>query len=99
MGSFQEEIDVYPLFVGLTRPPMYAGVTFTFFMINFFINVILLVGAGSFIPIIILFPLLHGLGYLCCMVDPCIFDILFGKFQLLRCKNAGFWGCNSYDPY
>ncbi|MFO1464341.1 MAG: VirB3 family type IV secretion system protein [bacterium] len=88
-----------PLFLGLTRPTMYMGVTQSFFVINGIVNILLFLAINSFLPLLVLFPLLHGIGYLACLYDPRIFDIcfLYAK-HCMRCRNKGFWGGNSYAP-
>jgi type IV secretion system protein VirB3 len=87
-----------PIFLGLTRPTMFMGVTQSFFAINGIINVLLFLAFNSFLPLLILFPLLHGIGYLACLYDSRIFDIWFVYAKkCMRCKNKRFWGGNSYD--
>ncbi len=86
-----------PIFLGLTRPTMFMGVTQSFFAINGIINVLLFLAFNSFLPLLILFPLLQGIGYLACLYDPRIFDIWFVYAKKsTRCKNKRFWGGNSY---
>ncbi|MBF0491953.1 MAG: VirB3 family type IV secretion system protein, partial [Deltaproteobacteria bacterium] len=65
------------LFLGLTRPTMFLGVTQSFFVINGLINTILFLALNSFLPLILLLPLLHGLGYIACLTDARIFDLWF----------------------
>lgn len=87
----------YPLFVGLTRPPMIFGVTQTFLifsfmpcMILFFLTKNILLAAGTYV-------IAHVAGMVCCWKDQFIFDVLLGKYEL-TCPNRDYWGCNSYDP-
>jgi len=89
-----------PIFLGLTRPTMFMGVTQSFFVINGIINIVLFLALNSFLPLLILFPLLHVIGYLACLYDLRIFDIWFVYAKhCTRCKNKSFWGGNSYDPF
>lgn len=89
-----------PLFLGLTRPAMFLGVTQSFFVINGMVAVVLFLAFNSFIPLLILFPLLHGLGVLACRLDPRIFDLWFVYARhATRCRNKGFWRANSYEPF
>jgi len=87
-----------PIFLGLTRPTMFLGVTQSFFAINGFTSVILFLACNSFLPLLIWFPMMHGIGCVACLYDVRIFDILmvYGK-KSTRCKNKRFWGGNSYD--
>lgn len=94
-----ETIGIHPLFVGLTRPPMYVGVTLNFFMMNGFISLVLFVALMRIALPLTLFGLLHGIGFFCCKVDCYLFHILWGKLTYLNNKNRGFWHCQSYDPY
>lgn len=89
-----------PIFLGLTRPAMFMGVTQSFFVINGMVNLVFFLGANSFVPLFVFFPLLHGIGYLACLKDPRTFDIWFvyGK-NCTKCKNKGFWKANSYDVF
>lgn len=77
---------------------MRFGVTLTFFIVNGGINLIIFVILRSFIMTGVLFSFLHLLGYLCCLVDPRIFDLLLGKLDCMKSKNRNYWQCNSYDP-
>jgi type IV secretory pathway VirB3-like protein len=93
----RESFRVYPLFLGLTRPPMTMGVTQTFFVLNFIpcmivflLTMNLLIASGIFI-------IMHLFGVACCWKDERFFDILLGKFELI-CPNKRLWRCNSYDP-
>ncbi len=77
---------------------MRFGVTLTFFMLNGGVNLILFIIFRSFILTGLLLILLHVFGYLCCLIDPRIFDLLLGKLECMKSKNRKYWGCNSYDP-
>ena len=89
-----------PVFLGLTRPAMIAGVTQSFFVINGMLNLVIYLAVNSFLPVFILFPLLHGIGYLACLKDPRTFDLwmIYAK-TCTRCRNKSFWGSNSYDLF
>lgn len=89
-----------PLFVGLTRPAMYAGVTLTFLAINVGISLIVFVLSSSFVAWFVVIGLGHAMGYTCCQRDPRIFELLIGWLQARGAsRNIGFWGCNSYEPF
>jgi type IV secretion system protein VirB3 len=88
-----------PLFLGLTRPAMLFGVTQSFFVINAMVCMTAFLGTGSFLPLFIGAPLLHGVGYLACLRDARTFDIWFAKARFLQCRNRHYWLANSYDPF
>lgn len=93
----KQTLKFYPLFLGLTRPPMTWGVTQTFFVLNVGACLILLLVAKNILLAGGLFLILHGFGMACCWKDEAFFEILLGKCEL-RCPNRKLWGCNSYDP-
>jgi len=85
-----------PLFVALTRPQMFAGVTYTYFVINGVVSTELFLIFKS--PwVIAAAVLLHLVGMLACHNEPRIFDLwLVRARQCPRVRNYRFWRCNSY---
>ncbi len=93
------ELQSDPLFVGLTRPPMLFGVSYTFALLNAFICMFTYVVTSDFHYLAILFPM-HLVGYFFCSKDPLFLDLF--KIKLQKCsrsKNRFYHGANSYDPY
>lgn len=87
-----------PLFVALTRPQMFAGVTYTFFVINGIATTELFLIFKS-VWILAAALLFHVLGAIACLREPRIFDLWFVKISRCpRVKNFRFWQCNSYRP-
>lgn len=88
-----------PLFLGMTRPPMVGGVTFTFFILNAVFSIIAFLGSGELPWIFIGIPL-HMIGYLICQKDPNQFDVWSVKLlKCMKCINKKYWGnTNSYLP-
>jgi len=85
-------------FVALTRPQMFAGVTYSFFIANVVIATELFLIAKS-IWVIAMALLLHGAGVLLCIKEPRCFDLwLVRVSKCPRIKNYKIWGCNSYRP-
>lgn len=85
-----------PVFRALTRPQMFAGVTFSFFIINMAVTTEAFLVTRSFwaLP---LAALIHMAGYLACLREPRIFDLWLTKVSHCpRVKNWRRWGCNSY---
>jgi type IV secretion system protein VirB3 len=87
-----------PIFLGLTRPAMLFGVPQSFFVMNAVLCMVAFLATGSFYPIFLGGPSVHGLGYLACLRDARTFDIWWVKAKFLKCLNRGYWKANSYDP-
>jgi type IV secretion system protein VirB3 len=86
------------VFAALTRPQMFAGVTYNYFVLNAIIVVELFLITRSFwaLPLALV---LHGIGYLGCLKEPRFFDLwLVRVSRCPRVRNARFWRCNSYMP-
>ena len=93
-----DRLDQDPLFVALTRPQMFAGVTYSFFIMNGVVSTqLFLLSRSVWVLPFALF--VHLTGYLACLREPRIFDLWMVKAQ--RCQrvpNHGLWRCNSYSP-
>lgn len=89
-------LDRDPLFIALTRPQMFAGVTYTFFVINGVISTELFLLSKS--AWVFAFALMvHGAGAIACLNEPRIFDLQLAKaMRCPRIRNYKFWRCNSY---
>ena len=86
------------LFVALTRPQMFAGVTYSLFVANLVIATELFLIFKS-IGVIAAALVLHGIGVLLCVREPRIFDLWLARVSKCpRIKNYRIWGCNSYRP-
>lgn len=85
-----------PLFVALTRPQMFGGVTYTYFVINAIVSTELFLIFKS--PWVLLMALLlHLAGMLACLREPRIFDLWIARARHCpRVRNYRFWRCNSY---
>jgi type IV secretion system protein VirB3 len=89
--------DSDPVFLGLTRPAMFWGVTHSFFVVNLIVCLIGFLAVHSWFALLLGIPI-HGLGYLACLRDPHIFDLAFVKLSCCaRCVNRHFWGATTYD--
>jgi type IV secretion system protein VirB3 len=87
-----------PVFLGLTRPAMFWGVTHSFFVINLIVCLIGFLAAHSWLAVLLAAPI-HGLGYLACLSDARVFDLAYIRAsKCSRCTNRRFWGATSYDP-
>ncbi len=75
---------------------MFAGVTYSFFVLNAAVTTEAFLITRSFLALPIAL-VVHGIGYLACLREPRIFDLWLTK--VIRCprvKNFALWGCNSY---
>ncbi len=87
-----------PVFTALTRPQMFGGVTYTFFIVNALVTMELFLLTKSFwvLPIALL---THGAGVVACLREPRVFDLWLLRARRAR-RTRGFaqWRCNSYRP-
>ena len=99
----EEDVDIDPLFIGMTRPPMVIGVPMEFFGINFIIfgiGMIIFTALSSKILFVICVTLpIHALGYIATEKDPHWMSVLVTKMN--KCaptRNRNYWRSNSYQP-
>ena len=85
-----------PLFVALTRPQMFAGVTYSYFIANAVIATELFLifrsiwalAAALAVPVV---------GVLLCLREPRFFDLWITRVSRCpRVRNHAIWRCNSY---
>ena len=86
-----------PLFIGMTRPPMIAGVTFMYMGLNAFAVFIFFTLTANPLHLLVFLPI-HAVGYAVCLKDPQLLDIMLTKLQ----KSAGvpnrkYWSGISYE--
>ncbi len=92
----QLERDV--VFGALTRPQMFAGVTYSYFVLNAVVTAELFLISKSFWALLAALAI-HGLGYVACLKEPRIFDLWLTKVSRCpRVKNWSVWRANSYRP-
>lgn len=88
-----------PLFLGLTRPTMFLGVSFIFAFLNAVITLIGFINTSDFRIFIVAF-VLHMIGYVICFKEPLFVELYLIKAQKCnKCNNRLFHGANSYDVY
>jgi type IV secretion system protein VirB3 len=84
------------VFVALTRPQMFAGVTWSFFVANGIVAAELFLIFKSFWVIGIAI-VLHAVGAVLCLREPRFFDLWIVRVSKTpRVPNYRAWGCNSY---
>lgn len=87
-----------PLFVALTRPQMFAGVTYSYFVANAIIATELFLIFKS-IWALVAALVVHLIGVLACLREPRFFDLWLAKVgRCPRVRNYKIWQCNSYRP-
>ena len=86
------------VFLALTRPQMFMGVTLNFFVLNLIVSAEVFLISKSFWvigPALVL----HLAGVLLCLREPRFFDLWITRMSRCpRVKNYRMWGCNSYRP-
>jgi type IV secretion system protein VirB3 len=93
-----ESVDRDRLFVGLTRPQMLLGVTYSFAVINAVVTTELFLVFKS-VWVLLGAILFHVGGWLACLRDPHVFDLWLVKSRRCpRIPNYRQWRCNSYRP-
>jgi type IV secretion system protein VirB3 len=89
-------LDRDRVFIALTRPQMFAGVTYSFFVINIILSVegFLLFRSPW---VLALAGAVHLAGVLACLRDARMVDLwLMRARRAPRVANHRFWRCNSY---
>jgi type IV secretion system protein VirB3 len=86
------------VFVALTRPQMFAGVTYSYFVAN------AVLAAELFLIFrtawaLALAVIVHLVGVVLCLREPRFFDLWLTKVSRCpRVRNHPVWRCNSYRP-
>jgi type IV secretion system protein VirB3 len=87
-----------PVFRALTQPQMFAGVTYSYFIINLVVTTEIFLISRSFwaIPAA---GIIHVIGYMASLKEPRIFDLWITKVSRCgRTRTHALWRCNSYRP-
>jgi type IV secretion system protein VirB3 len=94
MASLDRDI----VFSALTRPQMFAGVSYSFFVLNIVVTTEVFLITKSFWAILAAL-VIHCIGYVLCAREPRFLDLWILKVSRCpRVKNYARWGCNSYAP-
>ena len=89
-------IERDPVFVALTRPQMFAGVTYSYFIANAVIATELFLIFRSLWAIAAAVAI-HLAGVVLCVREPRFFDLWITRVSRCpRVKNHAIWRCNSY---
>ncbi len=89
-----------PLFQGLARPAMVAGVSYMFFVLNAMTCMIMYIQTKSF-SVMPLALIIHGFGYLLCMKEPRAVELWMLRMKYgYKSFNRGYHSfTNSYDVF
>lgn len=87
-----------PVFSALTRPQMFAGVTYPYAVLNLMITGEAFLITRSFWTLLIA-VVVHAVGYVGSLREPRFFDLWMTRLRTCpRVRNFAFWGANSYRP-
>ena len=86
------------MFVALTRPQMFAGVTYSYFIINGIVATELFLIFHS-LWVLLAAVIIHLVGMVLSVREPRIFDLWLTRVRHCpRVRNHAIWRCNSYRP-
>jgi type IV secretion system protein VirB3 len=92
MAALEREI----VFTALTRPQMFAGVSYSYFVLNMVVTTEVFLITKSFWAILAAL-VLHGVGYALCLREPRLLDLwILRASRCPRVPNYDRWRCNSY---
>ena len=92
------QLDRDMVFGALTQPQMFAGVTYSFFVLNGVVTAEMFLITKSFWALLAA-VVIHAIGYVACLKEPRIFDLWLTKVSRCpRVRNWAVWRCNSYRP-
>lgn len=99
MSEASGNLQVDPVFLGLTRPTMILGVNYLFFVLNAMINLIVFINTRSFAGPLLVAPAVHLVAYLICLTEPRALELLITRYSLCsKCRNRVYHKfTNSYD--
>ena len=94
-------IGTDPLFLGLTRPPMIMGVSYTFAAINGLVSILAFIITSSFFYLLVMLPTIHMIFWFLCLKEPRAMELfLIRNSKCTICRNRMYHGgTNSYDMY
>jgi type IV secretion system protein VirB3 len=100
MSSQNAGLIADPLFVGVTRPPMRWGVTYSALLVNGVFTMEIFLLTKNLLTLLAALPI-HGVCALLCARDARFFDLAFlwGRTRIpALLANARFWRSSSYSP-
>ncbi|MDO8911216.1 MAG: VirB3 family type IV secretion system protein [Phenylobacterium sp.] len=77
---------------------MFAGVTYSYFVLNAVVTAELFLITKSLWAVLAAIAI-HAIGYVACLREPRIFELWLTKVSRCpRVRNWSVWRCNSYQP-
>ncbi len=93
-----DTLDRDRLFVALTKPQMFLGVTYAFLIANVIVTTELFLIFKA-LWVIVAALVIHAIGWIAHLYDPRIFDIwIVTSSRCPHIASRSLWGCNSYSP-
>jgi type IV secretion system protein VirB3 len=99
-STLEEGLVVDPLFVGVTRPAMAWGVTYSALLVNGLVTIEIFLFTKNLLWLLMALPI-HGVLWLVCLAEPRFFDLFLAWGQTRGrglLANARYWKANSYSP-
>jgi type IV secretion system protein VirB3 len=92
------QLDRDPVFAALTRPQMFAGVTYTWFILNAIVTAEVFLITKSLWALAAAI-IMHLVGVVAARDEPRFLELWITKASRCpRVRNFAFWRCNSYRP-
>ncbi len=93
------ELEVDMLFLGLTRPPMFFGVSYVIVMGYFLVVMLVFIQTNDIFFLFGAPPICHAIAYYPSQKEPLFMELFMIRVQKCnRCKNKLYHGMtNSYD--
>lgn len=91
-------ITTHLIYTGLTRPPMWLGITLDYLFCCFLLVYGLFMLTANPLLLLCYLPL-HIFGWVVCRYDPNFFRVILSVASCPRVANFKLWGCQSYEPY
>jgi type IV secretion system protein VirB3 len=92
------QIERDPVFSALTRPQMFAGVTYNWFILNAIVTAEIFLVTKSFWAFAGAM-VMHLVGVIAARDEPRFLDLWITRMSRSpRVANFSFWRCNSYTP-
>src|SRR6202142_1588327 len=100
MATRNTGLRAEPLFVGVTRPPMRWGVTYSALLANVLFTMEAFLLTRNLLTLLACLPI-HGVCALLCALDPRYFDLmmLWARVRVpAALGNLRYWRASSYSP-
>ncbi len=94
----QEEIYLHPIYAGMTRPPMFLGITLDYLMLTTFVTMVAFMLTNSAEFLVLYIPL-HIIGWIGCKLDSNFFRVIMKKTICNSVPNKSLWRCQTYEPF